>query len=124
MVMYSQFESNKAAKRAGKLSTKWLATRPLNMSYQISFGCMSVFSYAVFRVDGKDYYEKTKWLETQEQISISDVFNAIKRATTEAYSLDVKYNSKYGFPEQVKIDWDKETYDDECFYTIEKFKLG
>ncbi len=124
IVMYSEFESSKSAKNVNELSKKWQTTRPSNMSYQISFGCMTAFSYAVFRVDGKNYYEKNEWLETQEQINISDVFNAIQRATLKAYSLDVKYNDQYGFPVQVNIDWDKETYDDECFYTIEKFKLG
>jgi hypothetical protein len=124
IVMYSQFENNKAAKRADELSQRWLTAIPLNMSYEISFGCMTSFSYAVYRVDGKNYYEKNQWIETQEQIGISEIFNAIQRATTKAYSLDVQYNSQYGFPERVKIDWNKDIYDDECFYTINKFKLG
>jgi hypothetical protein len=37
--------------------------------------------------------------------------------------MEIKYHPKFGFPEVIEIDWNKDIMDDECFYEISEFKV-
>ncbi len=46
--------------------------------------------------------------------------DAIKRR---AYSLNVRYNARFGYPTQIDIDYNSQIADEEIFLTIENFQL-
>ncbi len=124
MANYYQFYKINAVRDVELLQKKWIASIPDNLSYKVTEGCGWLrFSYQVFRSDKLNLYENVKNYETKYQKSISELFNVIKDATANADSLDVIYDTKHGFPKSIRIDWKKYTDDDECSYSVEKFKV-
>lgn len=87
-------------------------------------GCMFTVSYYVDEIEKETYFESVKNYPQKYQKRIDDLFQVIQKATVEAYSLDVKYNDMYGYPESISIDWKYEVQDDECLYTVENFKVN
>ena len=68
--------------------------------------------------------EDTSWFVEDvltEQISIDDLFDIVSRASLEAYSVNTKYDDVFNYPRLIKIDWNKDRVDDECFYQITEF---
>ncbi|MCC5617356.1 DUF6174 domain-containing protein [Nostoc sp. CHAB 5836] len=70
-------------------------------------------------LDGKpanpQYFEKYK--------TIPKLFNVIQDAINrKAYSLNVQYNSKFGYPTQINIDYNSQIADEEIYLTIENFQ--
>ncbi|MEH2024286.1 DUF6174 domain-containing protein [Nostoc sp.] len=55
--------------------------------------------------------------------TIPKLFNVIQDAINrKAYSLDVRYNAKLGYPTQINIDYDSQIADEEIYLTIENFQ--
>jgi hypothetical protein len=70
-------------------------------------------------LDGKpanpQYFEKYK--------TIPKLFNVIQDAINrKAYSLNVQYNSQFGYPTQISIDYNSQIADEEIYLTIENFQ--
>jgi len=124
VAMFLKFENEKVIKRGEALTQKWIETRPTNISYKMTQGCMFTISYYVDEIEKETYFESVKNYPLKYQKRIDDLFKVIQKATVEAYSLDVKYNDMYGYPELISIDWKYEVYDDECFYMVENFKVN
>jgi len=124
VAMFLKFENEKVIKRGEALTQKWIETRPTNISYKMTQGCMVTISYYVDEIEKETYFESVKNYPLKYQKRIDDLFKVIQKATVEAYSLDVKYNDMYGYPELISIDWKYEVYDDECFYMVENFKVN
>lgn len=56
--------------------------------------------------------------------TVSKLFDIIGKAIAQNYAhLDVRYNSDYGYPEQVNLEHSKKVSDDAITYTVSNFKL-
>jgi hypothetical protein len=56
--------------------------------------------------------------------TIPKLFNVIQDAIQrQASSLNVQYNSRYGYPTQIDIDYNSQIADEEIFLRIENFKI-
>ena len=124
MAMYFQFAYIKSVENIKIQHQNWNSTVPKNMSYKVTHGCMFSMSYKVYRINGTTHFEDVENFEKRYQKNISDLFSTIEKATVDAYSLNVIYNSDNGYPEEIKIDWNKDVYDDECFYVVEDFEIN
>jgi hypothetical protein len=101
----------------------WEITQPNRFSYQISSGCVLSSSFEVFseygsytskRLVGRQYFTETQ--------TISGLFQTLKKAQSDAAKLSVDFDENYGFPTHIKIDWDSNVADDECFYEVTHFR--
>jgi hypothetical protein len=55
--------------------------------------------------------------------TITSLFNVIQDAINrKAFSLDVRYDPKLGYPTQISVDYDSRIADEEIFLTIENFQ--
>jgi Family of unknown function (DUF6174) len=60
----------------------------------------------------------------QQYNTIPQLFNVIQDAIArQAFSLDVNYSAKYGYPTQINIDYNAQIADEELFLTIENFQI-
>lgn len=60
----------------------------------------------------------------QSYNTIPKLFDVIQDAINrKAFSLNVRYNSQYGFPIQIDIDYNSQIADEEKYLTIENFKV-
>ncbi|MEH2061997.1 MAG: DUF6174 domain-containing protein [Nostoc sp.] len=56
--------------------------------------------------------------------TIPKLFNVIQDAINrKAYSLNVQYDPKLGYPTQINVDYNSQIADEEIFLTIEKFQI-
>ncbi len=99
----------------------WQQNEPKRYSYIAREGCMYVASAKVLVVNGVPLFEKVG--KIGHQLVIDDLFKAANKGIFEAASIDIQYHPQFGFPELIKVDWKKETIDDECFYEISQFKI-
>ncbi len=59
----------------------------------------------------------------QKYNTIPKLFNVIQDAINrKAYSLDVAYNPRLGYPTQINIDYNSQIADEEIYLTIENFE--
>ncbi|MCG9737632.1 DUF6174 domain-containing protein [Shewanella insulae] len=99
----------------------WKGKEPFSYSYKIDSGCMLVMSSNVLVVDGVAFYEHVN--EHNFEITIDDIFKKALKGVTQAASIELKYHPNYFFPSSVKVDWNRDIYDDECFYSVSNFKV-
>ncbi|WP_340139631.1 DUF6174 domain-containing protein, partial [Trichormus variabilis] len=60
----------------------------------------------------------------QKYNTIPKLFNVIQNAIqSQASSLDISYNHKFGYPTQINIDYNSQIADEELFLTIENFEV-
>jgi Family of unknown function (DUF6174) len=60
----------------------------------------------------------------QNYNTIPKLFNVIQDAIArQAFSLDVSYSAKYGYPTQINIDYNAQIADEELYLTIENFQV-
>ncbi|MBO9492358.1 hypothetical protein J7384_18495 [Endozoicomonas sp. G2_1] len=97
----------------------WSKVEPPNYSYSIWYGCMYTATSDITVSDG---IEKFKGRE--RTITINELFDLLPKIFAKASSYSIKYNEKYGFPTQIKVDWSSEVYDDECFYQVQRFLVS
>lgn len=56
--------------------------------------------------------------------TIPKLFNVIQDAISrQAFSLDVNYSARYGYPTQINIDYNAQIADEELYLTIENFQV-
>jgi len=97
----------------------WDESEPASYSYSIWYGCMLSDISNVKITDGiKSFGEKEKG------ITIDDLFKVALKIVSKASSYQFKYNNNFGYPEHIKVDWNSETYDDECFYQVQDFSVS
>lgn len=59
------------------------------------------------------------------QKSVDDYFDLIQEAINEdAFSIDVSYDSTYGYPVDISIDYDQNIADEEVGYRLSSFEIG
>jgi hypothetical protein len=59
----------------------------------------------------------------QKYNTIPKLFNVIQEAiSAKAFSLNVRYNAKLGYPTQIDIDYNSQIADEELYLTIENFE--
>lgn len=115
-----QFMASQIHEEIKKQLHIWQQNEPEKYSYVAQSGCMFVISSKVLVVNGVALFENQG--EYEHKLNIDDLFKVANKGVTEAASIKIKYHPKFGFPELIKIDWKKDTIDDECFYQISKFK--
>ncbi|MBD2252437.1 DUF6174 domain-containing protein [Nostoc parmelioides] len=60
----------------------------------------------------------------QKYNTIPKLFNVIQYAIqSQAFSLDISYNHKFGYPTRINIDYNSQIADEELFLTIENFEV-
>jgi Family of unknown function (DUF6174) len=75
----------------------------------------SITSVATGQPVNPQFFEKYK--------TIPKLFNVIQDAIArKAFSIDVSYDPKLGYPTQINIDYDSQIADEEIFLTIENFQ--
>jgi len=99
----------------------WQQHEPERYSYIAKEGCMYVAGSKVLVVNGVALFEKLG--EYEHEIVIDDLFKAANKGLFEAAKMEIKYHPKFGFPEVIEIDWNKDIIDDECFFEISEFKV-
>ena len=119
-VGYQSVNSQKHEKIERQLSI-WHKNEPEAYSYIATEGCMFSVSSKVLVVHGVTLFEKIG--DYEHKLVINDLFKAVNKGLFDAGSIEIKYNSKFGFPESIDVDWSKETIDDECFYEISDFRV-
>ncbi|BAY65157.1 hypothetical protein NIES22_52600 [Calothrix brevissima NIES-22] len=68
------------------------------------------------RVTNPEYFENYN--------TIPKLFNVIQDAIArQAFSLDVNYSARYGYPTQINIDYNAQIADEELYLTIENFQV-
>ncbi len=55
--------------------------------------------------------------------TIDDLFEQLKSALAEAEEITVVYDTTYGYPSSINIDYIKQAADDELYLTIESFEV-
>ena len=58
----------------------------------------------------------------QDYNTIEKVFDYVGRAVDEADETTIEYDSTYGFPTNVSVDWIKQAIDDEMYLTLSNFE--
>jgi len=58
----------------------------------------------------------------QDYNTIDKVFDYVGRAVNEADKTTITYDSTYGFPTDVSVDWIKQAVDDEMYLTLSDFE--
>ncbi|MCW5317269.1 hypothetical protein GTQ43_26730 [Nostoc sp. KVJ3] len=75
----------------------------------------SITSVATHQPVNPQYFEKYK--------TIPKLFNVIQDAINRnAFSLNVRYNPKLGYPTQIDVDYDSQIADEEIYLTIDNFQ--
>ncbi len=113
---------------------QWLATRPSSYEYTVDRECYCAPDYRepyTVTVDGSlrsFSYSRTfekpnldQSLNPPEPVSIDDLFQLLYNAAQHADSLSVSYDSEFGYPETIRIDWREMQADDEQYFTIRDF---
>ncbi|BAY22191.1 hypothetical protein NIES2100_19540 [Calothrix sp. NIES-2100] len=60
----------------------------------------------------------------QNYNTVPKLFNVIQDAIArQAFSLDVNYSARYGYPTQINIDYNAQIADEELYLTIENFQV-
>ena len=121
VVIFFLFQSSNKTENIKNRFQQWSQIQPKNMTYTVTHGCMSAFSYDVYRVDGKTFVQQKKYTDPSWQHDIDSLFEVLLKASQSAHSLIVDFNTEYGYPQSIEIDWTKQTVDDECFYVVENF---
>jgi hypothetical protein len=116
-----QFIKGDIRKTLDRNFESWKEKEPISYSYKVQSGCMLASSSNVLVIDGFALFEHEN--EHDFEITIDEMFNKAKKGITQAASIELKYDSMYFFPTSIKVDWDKDIYDDECFYYISNFKV-
>ncbi|MEM1175872.1 MAG: DUF6174 domain-containing protein [Pseudomonadota bacterium] len=57
-----------------------------------------------------------------EPVTIDDLFQLLHNAATQADTLSVSYDSEFGYPETIRIDWQEALADEEQYFTIRDFR--
>lgn len=70
--------------------------------------------------DGQTHFVRAK-TNNSNDIVIDDLFIQASKGLQGAANIQIKYHQKYGFPELIKVDWDANTFDDECFFEVVDF---
>jgi hypothetical protein len=99
----------------------WQQNEPERYSYIAQEGCMYVVGSKVLVVNRVALFEQIG--EYKHELVIDDLFEAANKGLSEAASIEVKYDPKFGFPKKISIDWSHDIIDDECFYEITEFKV-
>ncbi|AGN11351.1 DUF6174 domain-containing protein [Simiduia agarivorans] len=120
--IYLQYDAQKKSQEVDASIDLWLKNKPERYSYTIREGCMLYDSYQVIHLGNEvKYFDLQKKEYPFDYMQIIDVFERLKKAKSEANTLEVEYHP-LGFPKSIKVDWDYETYDDECFIIVEDFQ--
>ncbi len=112
-------DSNTVEELEVKMRT-WNKNKPYSFSYTITKGCMFVNVVEVTNINDDISYKSNR--SYHKKVNIDDLFNEIRRALNNAYSIQVVY-SQQGFPERIEIDWSKSVIDDECFSEVSNFRI-
>lgn len=116
------------------MHAEWIANRPLEFRYVVdrSCACTTAYTqpYSVISRHGSDdvawYRPTTDALDPEtppEALVIDDLFALIDRASAEAASLEVSYNSRFAYPARVVIDWSADLDDDGERYDVFDFEV-
>jgi hypothetical protein len=95
----------------------WINTQPQIYAYTIRAGCMDVFESNAKVINGVASFK-----EKEDNLSIEYLFTIAKRALVKSSHVEIKYHKNYGIPESISVDWSSEVIDDECGYSLVKFK--
>ena len=102
----------------------WSEKEPNSYSYSIFNGCMFVQKSEAVVLLGKTVFRKVDedGHKINGNVKLEDLFSTVDRAQAHAHTIEVNYSKTYGYPESIKVDWNKNIMDDECFYVVKNFK--
>jgi len=58
-------------------------------------------------------------LKPEQWFTIDELFDYAKNALEQAYKYDIKYDTSFGYPKEISIDWSEDIADDEVIYYSE-----
>ena len=114
---------------------QWQAAEPASYAYTVDRECYcdalyrEPFTVTVepglisFRYSRK--FEKPNLdqaLSPPEPVTIDDLFQLLYNAAEHADSLSVSYDSNFGYPETIRIDWREAQADEEQYFTVRDFR--
>jgi hypothetical protein len=113
---------------------KWQQNQPTHYSYNLQRSCFCTQEYnkpieievlngtvqqAILLPENTPLPTERK----DEALTVNDLFNLIHKAIDKkAASIEVKYDTQYGFPTTISIDWEKMMADEETYYTASDLK--
>jgi hypothetical protein len=109
---------------------RWTAANIQNYQLTLTTQCFCVGNPAVITVkNGKidsAFDRRTGTSLTSMQIAslqtVNDLFATARSAyTSGAYSVQATYDTTYGYPTKLSIDWNKQAADDEVTYLVSEF---
>jgi len=117
-----------------RAKVKWEQARIADYSYDVWIACFCLVSEqlpARVVVRGDSIVSATRDRDGEPVDSsqvrfiptVPELFDVVEDALADADSIDVEYDSRLGFPEEVAIDYIKEAADDEIWYTISNVEI-
>ncbi len=100
----------------------WRSLNLQNYDYVIEEGCMFGSTTSATVRGGKHNFVQFENQHFGGSATIEYLFDQAAQAIKEAHHLELRFNSGYGFPETIRVDWSKDIIDDECFYKVTEFK--
>ena len=113
---------------------QWQKTRPEKYSYVFIRSCFCTPEYikpVLTRVD-KNTLIDARFKDSNKPLpaslkgnkrTIDSLFKIVQSAIDrKAYSIKVKYNKQYGYPESISVDYDKMIADEELYLSAKDFK--
>ncbi len=114
---------------------QWTANEPSSYSYTVDRECYCTPDYrepyTVTIDQGFRSFGYSRTFETPnltraggppEPVAIQDLFQLLNNAALHADALSVSYDSEFGYPETIRIDWQEAQADDEQYFTIRDFR--
>lgn len=116
-----------AALKSAKL--KWQRREPSAYAYSVDRDCVCPEkvreTYVVIVQDGTTRSELKYDANTRppEPLDIHAIFELLEDALRNADSVSVTYDTEYGFPDNLRIDWRSQAPDDEQAFYIRELRL-
>ena len=114
----------------------WLSRRPQAFRYVVERSCFCAPEYRqpyLVHEEGDDRtvtFASPLAPESRENRGtppepelIGDLFTLVRRALAEADTVDVTYDSAFGYPSSVTIDWSYEIADEEQYFSVRDFEV-
>ena len=123
VISHSIIESKRKNENLESNVTLWDANKPKFYSYVYTAGCMLIVQYKIeINKQGTSVTPLGK-APVIAPILIDGLFKQVRDANVSAHIVETEYHPYFGFPTVMSVDWDKNTYDDECFIQVTEFRV-
>ena len=116
---------------------KWESQNITHYRFDLNIGCFCPIFWGkmpvtvevkegeiISMVDGNGFpLDESFSKEIEDTGTIENMFELIQKGISDAFSVGISYDSKYGFPVSIEFDWDRRIVDDESTYEITNFEI-